>query len=255
MISFSLFIILLIVLFFLSARLKTAIHQFFFSLTKNRFWSLSLFALSFFPGTLLHELSHFAVSVLLFVPVSNLNLIPQILPDNKVRLGSVKIAKVDFLRRTIIGLAPVFVGLAVLWLIFSFSAFNNLPTGSPHGEAGRAGLTLEQSSNASISQSPVYQFTQLPVYRLLFTVYLIFSIINTMFSSKKDIESLIVTVPFFAASGLILYLLGVKIEIAGKFAEVLFSLISQLNLILIFVLIINLAVFLILYLLFKIFKG
>lgn len=243
MISFSLFVILLIVLFPLSSRLKITIHQLFFSLTKSQSWSISLFSLLFFPGTLVHELSHFLIASLLLVPVSNLELVPKLSDNGKVRLGSVQIAKVDFLRRTIIGLAPLFAGLAVLWIIVSyFFPFKLL-------------LTVDYLLFANL----INLLSQIPIYHLLFASYFVFSISSMMFSSKKDLAALFVFIPFLLLILTILYLLGfnftgVKIEIAGKITEVLLSIISQFNIILLVSIIISLAVFIFLYVLSKIFR-
>lgn len=98
---------------------------------------------------------------------------PQI-KDGGVKLGSVSIGKTDPIRRAIIGVAPVFAGLAVLFAIFSF---------------------VFDSSNAFI---------------LLGGFYGLFAVSNTMFSSKKDIEGLLEVLIVGGLIVLTLYLIGFR---------------------------------------------
>ena len=199
MIVFCLFVILLIVLFFLSSRLKATIHQLLFSLTKSKSWSISLFSLLFFPGTVIHELSHFLIASLLLVPVSNLELVPKIADNGKIRLGSVQIAKVDFLRRTIIGIAPLFAGLAVLWFITNNFLLESRLT--QLFAVYRLPFTFS-SLNYSIT----------PLLDIFLPLYLIFTISATMFASHKDMDAAKVVVPVLAILGVSAYIAGFRFE-------------------------------------------
>jgi len=75
--------------------------------------------------------------------------------EQEVVLGSVAIEKVDIVRRLMIGAAPVFFGIIILFLAIYISVSNTF-----------------------------YKDWKIT----FFVSYLVFSIGNTMFSSKKDIE-------------------------------------------------------------------
>lgn len=76
-------------------------------------------AFLFLPGTFIHELSHFLMAKILFVPVGKFNLIPKTI-NNEFQLGSVTIAKTDLVRGTLIGLAPFLVGsFLLIYLLFN----------------------------------------------------------------------------------------------------------------------------------------
>lgn len=77
----------------------------------------SLFALVFFPGVLLHELSHLLMAWLLRVRTGRFSLIPQLQNDGTLRLGFVETVQVDALREALIGTAPLLSGIAALtWM-------------------------------------------------------------------------------------------------------------------------------------------
>ncbi len=71
------------------------------------------------PGVALHELSHWLMALLLGVPASLPTLGPATKSQRggKVTLGSVQTAKVDPLRSSLIGLAPLLSGSTVIFLI------------------------------------------------------------------------------------------------------------------------------------------
>ena len=74
---------------------------------------LLFLAILYFPGTVLHELSHFLAAKLLGVPTGRISLIPKA-NENGMEFGHVEIAKTDFVRRFLIGIAPFVSGTAVL---------------------------------------------------------------------------------------------------------------------------------------------
>jgi len=146
------------------------------------------------PGVIIHELSHLFVSVVLFVPVGNIEFTPK-KSDNGLKLGSIEIAKTDPIRRSIIGFAPVFLGLMLVIGIVYFFSVN---------------ILFFQDKNP-------YIFLAL----VLGIAYLLFAISNTMFSSRKDMEGtaeiLITLLIIFILS----YILGFRIPIS--FAQNLFT--------------------------------
>jgi hypothetical protein len=145
---------------------------------------IGVYAALFFPGTFIHELSHLITALLLQVPVGEVSLFPDLNEkDSNVRLGSVEIAEVDPFRRTIVGVAPIIFGTIVLisglFLVF-----------------GRGG--------------------EIVWWQLLIAFYVVFTVSNTMFSSKKDLEGV---GPMFVAVllvglliGLVVYLIGIRVS-------------------------------------------
>lgn len=111
-----------------------------------------ILAIIFLPGTIIHELAHLLFAGVMLVPVGELSVIPEI-EGNGVKLGNVQIGHTDPFRRTIIGVAPVLLGMILIFTIFLL---------------------------VKIGTSPWWQ--------VFLALYLLFQIGNTMFSSKKDIE-------------------------------------------------------------------
>jgi hypothetical protein len=133
--------------------------------TKNlsRFLSISLLSFIFLPGVIIHELSHLLIATILFVPVGDMEFAPRRDGDG-LKLGSVKIAEVDPFRRSLIGFAPVFVGLLlVIGMVYLFNL------------------------NIVFLQKNPYVF----LASIFILAYLLFAISNTMFSSKVDMRGAI----------------------------------------------------------------
>ena len=177
------FVLELGVLFFLSKKLTKLIFRNLYRLTKNRERSIYLMALIFLPGTFLHEVSHFITALFLLVRVGELDLIPEV-EDGGVKMGSVAIGKSDFLRRFLIGIAPILVGLTVIFGALNYVSTHNL------------------------------QYNPLVIVGLF---YLLFQIGNTMFSSKRDMEGVLYLVVFLVFLVVIVYLLGLRISITEVF--------------------------------------
>lgn len=143
-------------LFLLSKFLTKSLLRLFFRITKNNKIAIGLMVVLFFPGTVIHELAHLLCAGLLFVRTGSMELMPKIMEDG-VRLGSVEIAKTDPFRRAIIGVAPVLLGLVMVFgILFYLQAF-------------------------AVKNLSLY----------LFSFYVIFAVGNTLFSSKKDLEGTI----------------------------------------------------------------
>ena len=82
------FLIAVIGLAVLQRRLHFEIQALLFLLTKRIDLSMTIFAILFLPGVLIHELSHYGMARLLNVPVGKLSLIPQPLPDGRMRCSA-----------------------------------------------------------------------------------------------------------------------------------------------------------------------
>ena len=151
----------LLILFLTSKSIIQALYTIFFMFFRKKELAMIPIYLLFFPGVVIHELSHFLVAEILFVHVYDINLIPQI-KEGKIRLGNVQIRKTDILRRLIIGAAPVIAGIFILFIILTYFV-----------------------GNFEISLSPIN------ISKTLLIAWSLFAITNTMFSSKKDMEGFI----------------------------------------------------------------
>lgn len=167
---FILFLLEILVLWRLSSKLTSRLLY----LLPTR-----IFIILFLPGTFIHEMSHYLMAKLLFVPVGKFTITPRF-QEKEIVLGSVSIAKKDILRRLVIGAAPIIFGAAIL-----------------------LGLIY-----ASISQK-LYQ----DYWLAGFIAYVVFVIGNTMFSSKQDLKGAWQLGLVIALFAITLSLLGVQVEV------------------------------------------
>ncbi|MFH1827214.1 MAG: hypothetical protein ABH812_02130 [bacterium] len=153
------FLTQVILLYFVSRLVVKNLYSFFSIFVKSQKIVFSLVSLLYFPGTIIHEMSHFLAAMALFLNIRDIRLFPQF-DDENIRLGSVTYEKKDFVRSILVGIAPF---TFVLFIFFIISFYNLYPT-----------------SNLGLN--------------ILFG-YLIFSISSTMFSSKADLVDLIYIIP------------------------------------------------------------
>ncbi len=97
-------------LLFLQRALHREVQAIFLILTRRPNVTMALFSFLFFPGVLLHELSHFLAAKLVGAQTGGFSLIPQTMPDGHLRLGYVEVSKTDILRDSLIGAAPLIFG-------------------------------------------------------------------------------------------------------------------------------------------------
>ncbi|KKR30135.1 MAG: putative membrane protein [Candidatus Woesebacteria bacterium GW2011_GWA1_39_8] len=169
----------IIVLFLLSKNVTKRVYLLFFHIFKSKKIAIYVYSVIFLPGTFVHELSHFLFALFLLVPVGEVDLVPTI-EEGNVKLGSVAIGKTDLLRRVIIGLAPLLVGVS---LIVTF---------------------LYQFSERGLLANP---------WALAILGYLVFQIGNSMFSSRKDLEGAVTLVSFLSISYIFLLFLASKFNL------------------------------------------
>jgi hypothetical protein len=81
---------------------------------RNARFTMAVFSLLFFPGVILHELSHFIAAKLLFVRTRNFSVIPRMMPQGYLRMGYVEVAETDIVRDSLIGAAPLILGNLVV---------------------------------------------------------------------------------------------------------------------------------------------
>jgi branched-subunit amino acid transport protein len=109
-----------VALTFLSRYTTKNIMNFFYLMTGSKKITLILIHFIFLPGVIIHELSHLIIANLLLVHTGKIRIFPDLNSKNQqISLGSVEVAKSDFLRSVIIGLAPTITGSLLLALIYS----------------------------------------------------------------------------------------------------------------------------------------
>jgi hypothetical protein len=165
-------LILLAALMFLQRRLHFEIQAIFLLLTHRAEIALALFSLLFFPGVFLHETSHYLVARLLGVRTGHFSLLPEPLPDGRLRLGYVETASTDLLRDALIGIAPLLAGGA--FVVYAGQYQLDLPALWESALGGEPGGWMAGLSN----------LYQLPDFWLWF--YLVFAVSSTMLPSASD---------------------------------------------------------------------
>ena len=188
MLYILLFVSELVVLFFLSRRVQRRVGFSLLKLTGSRKVSVYVMSILFLPGTFIHEIAHFLAALFLLVPVGNLELIPKIEEDS-IKMGSVSIAKTDPLRRFLIGAAPFFAGTATLLLSLYYF------------------LIINDSVN-------LQEVTSIAIWKIVILIYLIFTITNTMFSSKKDMEGMWGFLAVIVFTAVILWVFDINLNLS-----------------------------------------
>ncbi len=153
MIYFLLFVLELGILFFISKKLINSLAKTFYRFRLSHKTVVHILAILFLPGTIIHELAHLLVAGVLLIPVGELSVLPEV-EGEQVKLGSVQIGKVDPIRMSLVGVAPVIFGVGIILFILNFINFAVWP-------------------------------------QAILGLYLIFEIGNSMFSSKRDLEGVI----------------------------------------------------------------
>jgi hypothetical protein len=179
------------------ARSKTFIQSRFqglgYLMLGSRRGGVWLYTLLFLPGILIHELSHFVSAAFLGVRTGEIQLFPHEGKEKngQVALGSVQVAKTDFVRSSLIGAAPFFTGSLALFALVdivvvrqvSFVSFAEMVAGVSAllvGGGWRAGVFL----------------------------YGILVVGNTMFSSDEDKRSYPILFFFLALFAILLIVSG-----------------------------------------------
>jgi hypothetical protein len=115
----------LVVFVFLQRALHREVQAVFLILTRKPGLTQTIFAIIFFPGVLLHELSHFIIAKVLGVQTGNFSLVPQAQPNGRLRLGYVETASGGFVRDALIGAAPLVTGC--LFVAYASISLLHLP--------------------------------------------------------------------------------------------------------------------------------
>lgn len=189
-IQFVLFFTQLILVYFVS---RVTIKEFFHGLKRfiktDRTVSF-LVSLFFFPGTIIHEISHLLAAFVLGLKVNEIKIFPSF-EEKEIKLGSVLYERKDPIRGILVGVAPLFVGLLVFFL---FATFNLFPTHN--------------------------------IYMNILIGYIVFAVSSTMFSSRQDLVDLLYLIPFFIAIAAIIYIFDIQINFVIQNKEALEKLAS-----------------------------
>lgn len=146
MIYILIFLIEMFLLFFASRLMTKSLS----------FLPINIISFIFLPGIVIHELSHLLAASLLFVGAGDIEFMPKV-EGNSIKLGSVAIGRSDPIRRFLIGVAPIILGIVVISVVLSLVR------------------TLKSPLSLNI---------------LIF--YTLFVVGNTMFASRKDMEGALV---------------------------------------------------------------
>lgn len=199
--SFAWFLGSALLLMFVQRWVHRHLHGIAYLLTGHDDMALLLYALPLLPGVALHELSHAAMATLLGVKSANLTIVPRRQPDGHVRLGSLQVERVDPVRSSLIGLAPLLTGSIAILLIIRF-AFDV----STLGDAVRAGdIGALLASLGGLLRAP----------DAWLWLYLLFSIANAMMPSPSDRETWPPVIIFITLALVLAVALGLKSAVEG----------------------------------------
>ena len=178
MISIFTYLTLLLFLGWLTWFAKNRTEKAIFSLSYVLFHSpkigIYFYFLLFFPGIVLHELSHLFTAAILGVPTGEIRLMPKTDHGNYFQLGQVSVAHANPIKESIIGAAPLITGIGAILFIAYF------------------GMDLPESPYLfSLKSFPgiLTNLMQIGPQRLLISGYGIVAISSTMFLSESDSHS------------------------------------------------------------------
>jgi hypothetical protein len=159
-------------LLFLTRRLHHETQAIFLLVTRRPDIALTLFAVVFFPGVFIHEISHFIMARLLGVRTGRFSLIPQPTTQGRLQLGYVETAHSDWLRDSLIGLAPLILG----GVFVAYAGLVQLDLIALWGEWSELGPAAFLQVAGGIYRQPDFWLW----------FYLIFAISSTMLPSPSD---------------------------------------------------------------------
>ena len=156
--------------------------------------AMLLYFVLLLPGILIHELSHWLAARLLGVQTGKITLWPSRRRGNQMRMGSVRVARTDPLRASLIGVAPLISGYIAILII------GQLILGL--GDLGKVLLDGQWQQAWQNLQGHL----RTPDFWIW--LYLIFAISNAMLPSEADREPWRPVILFMGLVALIFYLTG-----------------------------------------------
>jgi hypothetical protein len=190
-------VVTLLALFWVKRLITRSLQDLSIGLVNDPDVALIIYFVIVLPGVVVHELSHWTMAKLLGVRVSW----PKIGPVRKgrtrrVSLGSVRVGNVDWARASLIGVAPLLGGSAVILLIGS----RVLGVGELAEAMTGQGLEGFLDGLAQMIRTPDFWLW----------LYLIFSVSNAMLPSESDMATVRPVLIFLGiAAAIILFVTGI----------------------------------------------
>jgi hypothetical protein len=156
--------------------------------------AMLLYFVLLLPGILIHELSHWLAAKLLGVRTGKISLWPSRRRGNQMRMGSVRVARTDPFRASLIGVAPLISGSITILII------GQLILG-----LGDLGEVLRNGEWGQVWES-LLTYLQAPDFWLW--LYLIFAVSNAMLPSETDREPWRPVLLFMGLTAIFFYLTG-----------------------------------------------
>ncbi|MFC1653727.1 hypothetical protein ACFL1M_02670 [Patescibacteria group bacterium] len=179
-----------------------------------------IYSMIYLPGTIIHELSHFFTAAFLGVRTGEISIFPREEEDSRIQLGSVKIAKTDFFRSSLIGVAPFIVGNILLFYFVSVLGIDITRI----GELLKADMGIQKS----------------------IFLYLTLAVSNTLFTSKEDRSHWPVLMGFMLVCFIVFWAIGISINIPSSFALKIINVINGVAWAVSFSILINIFIYLVL---------
>jgi hypothetical protein len=170
-------------------------------LAGDREIAVVLYALPLMPGIVLHEVSHALTARLLGVRAGRVSIRPR-LADERIQLGFVPVEETDFVRASLIGLAPLLAGSGVILLI-GYLVFDIGAMQQGFVDGNWAGIAR---GLAEMLKAP----------DLWLWLYLIFAVSNTMLPSESDREAWMPILLFVVLLAVLAWLAGLGPRIIDR---------------------------------------
>ena len=219
MIHIPLFFLLAVLLYFVSRKTIHSCFFFFSRFLKHPQAAFRMMALLYFPGTLIHEMSHMVMAMMLNLKVRDISLIPKV-RGSTLKLGTVWYEKKDVVRGLMVGIAPFFAAMFVFWFIDTWRL-----------------LYMNMMIGALVS-------------------YIVFAVSSTMFSSKQDLVDLVYVIPIVLVLVALGYIFRANVVPVIAYIDItgLENFFAIVNSYLIFSLILNSGIIVVLSIILKLFR-
>ena len=191
-------VVTLLALLWLKRRITRDLQELSMRLVNDPDVTLIIYFVVVLPGVVIHELSHWLMAKLLGARVS----LPALGPvrkgrSNRVSLGSVRVSKVDPVRASLIGLAPLLGGSAVILIIGNLVLGVGELAGAVAGQ-GPAGVLDALAQMAQVGDFWLW-------------LYLIFAVSNAMLPSESDMAAVRPVLIFLGSvAAVVLVVTGVR---------------------------------------------
>ena len=170
--SIAWLVILTVILLWTKAAINLGLQQIMLWLFGDASLAITLYFILMLPGILVHEFSHWGMAKLLGVRTGKIRLGPRRLRGGRMSLGSIMVARTDPLRDSLIGIAPLLSGTAIVLFLanwrFGVSLAEDIPPLAQLGNVLQHLTTYTQTNDVWV------------------WLYLMFAISNSMLPSESD---------------------------------------------------------------------